>query len=93
MTADPFSHDRFHWCALAAGFIAAAEGRLDDSRYVQRVAYEFYESGAFRDRVPPSPGIGQPRLGAVACSHPKPARRCLPPHHKPERSIRKSSMP
>jgi hypothetical protein len=52
MTA-PFWSDRFHWCALAAGFLAACEGRLDDSTYVKELAYEMYESGAFRDRVPP----------------------------------------
>ena len=50
---DDFWRTRFHWCALAAGFLAASEGRLHDSRYVQRLANEFYESGAFRDRLPP----------------------------------------
>jgi hypothetical protein len=48
---DPVWSNRFNWCALAAGFIAASEGRIDDSRYVQKLAYEFYESGAFRDRT------------------------------------------
>lgn len=52
MTADIFN-DRFHWCALAAGFLATSEGRLDDSAYVKQLAYEFYEEGAFRDRVKP----------------------------------------
>ncbi len=45
--------NRFNWCVLAAAFLAQAEGRLGDSRYVQKLAYEFYESGAFRDRVSP----------------------------------------
>ncbi len=49
---EPFWNNRFHWCALAAGFLAASEGRLDDSLYVKDLAYGFYESGAFRDRVP-----------------------------------------
>ena len=39
---------------LAAGFLASAEGRLGDSRYVQKLAYEMYEAGAFRDRVNPT---------------------------------------
>ena len=30
------------------GFLAASEGRLVDSRYVQQLAYELYERGAFR---------------------------------------------
>jgi hypothetical protein len=54
MTGD-FWHDRFHCCALAAGFQAACEGRLDDSAYVKELAYEFYESGAFRGRALPAP--------------------------------------
>lgn len=33
----------FHKCALQAGFIAFVEGRLDDSEYVKRLTYEFYE--------------------------------------------------
>lgn len=52
---EPFWDNRFHWCALAAGFLAATEGRLDDSHYVKDLAYGFYESGAFRDRVPVKP--------------------------------------
>jgi hypothetical protein len=53
MTADSeeFWHNRFHWCAVAAGFLAASEGRLDDSLYVRELAYTFYEQGAFHDRV------------------------------------------
>jgi hypothetical protein len=46
---DDFWSDRFHWCALAAGFMAACEGRLDDSEYVKRLAYEWYEVGAFAE--------------------------------------------
>jgi hypothetical protein len=49
---DDFWENRFHWCALAAGFLAAAEGRLNDDEYVKKLAYEFYETGAFRDRTP-----------------------------------------
>ncbi|OWK46456.1 hypothetical protein FRUB_00155 [Fimbriiglobus ruber] len=41
-----------HRGSYAAGFIASAEGRLDDGRYVQLLAYELFETGAFRDRVP-----------------------------------------
>jgi hypothetical protein len=48
----PVWGNRFNWCALAAGFLAAAEGRIEDSRYVQKLAYELFETGAFRDRVP-----------------------------------------
>jgi hypothetical protein len=42
---------RFHWCALAAGFIAASEDRLDDALYVRELAYSLYEEGAFRDHA------------------------------------------
>jgi hypothetical protein len=50
--SDPvFWSNRFHWCALAAGFIADAEGRIDDSRYVQQLAYELFEDGAFREHA------------------------------------------
>jgi hypothetical protein len=48
---DPFWSDRFHWCALAAGFVAASEGRLDNALYVRELAYAMYKEGAFRDRV------------------------------------------
>jgi hypothetical protein len=47
MTDDIFT-DRFHWCALAAGFLAAAESHLHDSEFVRRVAYRWYEEGAFK---------------------------------------------
>lgn len=50
MSAD-FWSDRFHWCALAAGFRAAAEGRLHDSAYVEGLTYAFYGSGAFKDEA------------------------------------------
>lgn len=50
-TDDPVWGNRFHWCVLAAAFLASAEGRLGDSRYVQKLAYEMYETGAFRDRI------------------------------------------
>jgi hypothetical protein len=43
---DDFWKDRFHSCALAAGYIAQAEGRLADSDYVKQLAYELYEQGA-----------------------------------------------
>jgi hypothetical protein len=49
---DDFWNDRFHWCALAAGFLAASEGRLWDSEYVRNLAYQWYEEGAFANRVP-----------------------------------------
>jgi hypothetical protein len=48
---DDFGSDRFHWCALAAGFLAASEGRLDDSEYVRRLAYQWYEEGAFAEEA------------------------------------------
>jgi len=44
-----FWSDRFHWCALAAGFVAAAEGWIHDSERVKRLAYQWYAEGAFRD--------------------------------------------
>ena len=44
---DDFWNDRFHSCALAAGFIAHSEGKLADSEYVKLLAYEMYEQGAF----------------------------------------------
>jgi hypothetical protein len=53
MTDDPFWHDRWHWCVLAAGFLATCEGRLDDDAYIRELAYRWYDEGAFRDRVPP----------------------------------------
>jgi hypothetical protein len=49
---DDFWSNRFHYCALAAGFLAAGEGLLDDSRYIRELAYTLYESGCFKDRVP-----------------------------------------
>ncbi len=52
---DDFWENRFHWCALAAGFLAASEGRLEDSAYVRELAYAFYEEGAFAGRAPPRP--------------------------------------
>ena len=51
MSDDPVWGNRFHWCSLAAGFLAATEGRLGDSRYVRQLAYEFFETGAFQDRI------------------------------------------
>jgi hypothetical protein len=42
-------NDRFHWCDLAAAFLAPAECRLDNSEYVRELAYGWYEEGAFRD--------------------------------------------
>jgi hypothetical protein len=57
--AEEFWNNRFHYCALAAGFIAAIENRLHDSYYVRDLAYRMYQEGAFRDRVravtPPPP--------------------------------------
>jgi hypothetical protein len=46
---EDFWSNRFHWCALAAGGIAAREGRLDDSDYVRRLAFGLFEQGAFRE--------------------------------------------
>ena len=56
MTDDEeFWNTRFHWCALAAGFLAQSEGRLAESNYVRQLAYEFYEDGAFQERIRPPP--------------------------------------
>ena len=38
--------------------MTACEGRLDDSAYVKGLAYEFYESGAFRHLAPAPCGCG-----------------------------------
>jgi hypothetical protein len=48
---DGFGSDRFHRCALAAGFIAASEGRLHDSECVRPLAYQWYEEGAFTEEA------------------------------------------
>jgi hypothetical protein len=56
MTDDEeFWSKAFHSCALLAGFQAASEGRIGDSRYVQRLAYEMYERGDFRERATTRP--------------------------------------
>lgn len=39
--------NRFHWCALAAAFLANDEGRLNNSEYVRKLTYQWYEEGAF----------------------------------------------
>jgi hypothetical protein len=57
---DDFWSDRFHWCALAAGFMAASEGRLDDSAYVKRLAYELFEDGAFAKEAKARKSASQP---------------------------------
>ena len=48
---DEFWANRFHWCALEAGFRAKAQGRLHESEYVRRLAYGLYESGAYRESL------------------------------------------
>ena len=53
--ADDIFDNRFHWCALAAGFLAASEGRLHEQEYVRELAYRWYEDGAFADRLTGSP--------------------------------------
>jgi hypothetical protein len=53
---------RWDLCALMAGRIAQAQGKLSDSEHVKRLAYELYEGGAFRDEKPVSdadPSIGK----------------------------------
>jgi hypothetical protein len=46
---DPeFWQNRFHTCALVAGFLATRDGRLHDAGYVRQIAYQLYESGAYR---------------------------------------------
>jgi hypothetical protein len=51
-----FWSNRFHWCALAAGFLAARDGRLDDSLFVRQLAYGLFEQGAFREESTLSTG-------------------------------------
>ena len=46
---DDFWSNRFHVCALAAGFFAASQGRLADSDYVKRLAYHLYEYDSWPD--------------------------------------------
>lgn len=53
MIDDEFWADRFHLCALAAGYRAASEGRLAESEYVRQLAYGLYEGGAFRTPTEP----------------------------------------
>lgn len=43
MPEDDVLKDMFNSCALAAGFMAHAEGRLADSEYVRQLAYSLYE--------------------------------------------------
>lgn len=58
MPLDPdFWADRFHRCALVAGLRAASEGRLADSSYVRRLAYDLYEAGAYGDPVDIAPEL------------------------------------
>lgn len=47
--------DLFHRCALAAGCIAYAEGRLSDSLYVRQLCYGMYEDELARKNGPKSP--------------------------------------
>ena len=37
--------------AITAGFLAASEGRLHDSKYVKRLAYQWNEEGAFAEEA------------------------------------------
>lgn len=73
MTGEPFWSNRFHWCALAAGFLAASEGWLHDSERVRRLADEWYEQGAFADRVPPR-GLTSSGTRAEFTTHKTPPR-------------------
>ena len=57
---EEFWSNRFHHCALFAGFQAASEGRIGDSRYVQQLAYELYERGEFRERAATRPLTSAP---------------------------------
>ena len=52
---DDFWSNPFRRFTLAAGFIAASEGRLDDSDYVRELTYSMFEEGTFRDRRRPKP--------------------------------------
>jgi hypothetical protein len=44
---------RWDLCALYAGKLAQAEGKLHDSEHVKRLAYELYEEGAFGEPEKP----------------------------------------
>jgi hypothetical protein len=57
MADDDIIDQLFHRCALAAGFVAAGEGRLHDSEYVRRLAYGMYEDAlAEKNGRPRHPG-------------------------------------
>jgi hypothetical protein len=43
--------DLFHKCALQAGVIALVEGRMNDSEYVRKMTYEFYEEDLARENA------------------------------------------
>jgi hypothetical protein len=51
MAGAAFWDNRFHWCALAAGFLAVTEDRLAGSDYVRDLTYRMFEKGEFTDRV------------------------------------------
>jgi len=51
MADDAFWSNPFQACALATGFIAAAEGQLDDSRCGRNLADGMFEDGACADHV------------------------------------------
>ena len=51
VAGDAFWDNRFHWCALAAGFLAVTEDRLADSDYVRDLAYRMFEKGEFTESV------------------------------------------
>ena len=57
---DAFWSNTFHACALAAGFIAAGEGRLADSPYVKRLCYALYEAELAERSKGVTPIVGEP---------------------------------
>jgi hypothetical protein len=65
--SDPFWSDRFHWCVLAAGFLAASEGRLDDSASVRESACRWYVS----------PARAHPLSASVAGPKPRASPLCV----------------
>jgi hypothetical protein len=87
---DDFWDNRFHWCALAAGFQAAIEGQLGNSDYVRDLAYRMFEEGAFADRVRSRRHDGTGAAGdglrpRPKCATPRPGRGYTPLPSTPDK--------
>jgi|GEM_PF-6067874 len=57
---DPVLSAPFHWCLITAVSLAHSQGQLEEGRYVQRLAYELYEIGAFCNRFASLPSASSP---------------------------------